>query len=77
MDHPHLEAQFIENPEPTSPFGTKALGEPPTCSGAPALRNAIYNATGVAINHNPINPHVLYEEFSRAGLIRDAWKEET
>ena len=77
MDHPHLEAQFIENPEPTSPFGTKALGEPPTCSGAPALRNAIYNATGVAIDRNPINPHVLYEEFSRAGLIRDAWKEET
>lgn len=35
MDHPHLEAQFIENPEPTSPFGTKALGEPPACSGAP------------------------------------------
>ena len=77
MDHPHLEAQFIENPEPTSPFGTKSLGEPPTCSGAPALRNAIYNATGVAIDRNPINPHVLYEEFSRAGLIRDAWKEET
>ena len=34
MDHPHLEAQFVENPEPTSPFGTKALGEPPACSGA-------------------------------------------
>ena len=25
MDHPHLEAQFVENYEPTSPFGTKAL----------------------------------------------------
>ena len=50
MDHPHLEVQFIENPEPTSPFGTKALGEPPACSGAPAIRNAIYNATGVAID---------------------------
>ncbi len=71
MDHPHLEAQFIENPEPTSPFGTKALGEPPACSGAPAIRNAILNATGVAIDHNPINPHVLFAEFSRAGLIND------
>lgn len=28
MDHPHLEAQFVENAEPTSAFGTKALGEP-------------------------------------------------
>ena len=76
MDHPHLEAQFVENPEPTSPFGTKALGEPPACSGAPAIRNAILNATGVAIDRNPINPHVLFEEFSRAGLIRDPWREE-
>ena len=75
MDHPHLEAQFIENPEPTSPFGTKALGEPPTCSGAPAIRNAILNATGAAINKNPITPHVLYEELSRAGLIHDSWRE--
>ena len=26
MDHPNLAAEFVENPEPTSPFGTKALG---------------------------------------------------
>jgi xanthine dehydrogenase molybdenum-binding subunit len=77
MDHPKLEAYFIENPEPTSPFGTKALGEPPACSGAPAIRNAILNATGVAINRTPINPHVLFAEFSKAGLIHDPWKEET
>ena len=76
MDHPRLEGCFIENPEPTSPFGTKSLGEPPTCSGAPAIRNAILNATGIAINHNPINPHVLYAEFCKAGLIRDAWQKE-
>ena len=76
MDHPHLEAQFVENPEPTSPFGTKSLGEPPTCSGAPAIRNAIMNATGVAINQNPITPHVLFAAFSDAGLIKDPWREE-
>ena len=75
MDHPHLEAQFVENPEPTSPFGTKALGEPPACSGAPAIRNAILNATGVAIDCTPITPHVLFAEFSKAGLIHDSWNE--
>ena len=75
MDHPHLEAQFVENPEPTSPFGTKALGEPPACSGAPAIRNAIYNATGVAIDVAPITPHVLYTEFAKVGLIHDSWNE--
>ena len=76
MDHPRLEGCFIENPEPTSPFGTKALGEPPACSGAPAIRNAILNATGVAIDRLPLNPNVLYAEFCKAGLIHDVWQEE-
>ena len=71
MDHPHLEAEFVENPEPTSAFGTKALGEPPACSGAPAIRNAIYHATGVAIDQNPINPHILFKRFTEEGLIKD------
>lgn len=69
MDHPRLQALFVENPEPTSPYGTKALGEPPACSPAPAIRNAILNATGVAINNAPMTPHVLFKEFSRARLI--------
>ena len=71
MDHPHLEAQFVENPEPTSAFGTKALGEPPACSGAPAIRNAILNATGVAIDQNPMNAHILFRRFSEEGLIQN------
>lgn len=69
LDHPELEARFVENYEPTSPFGTKSLGEPPVCSVAPALRNAIYQATGVAIDEIPINPHVLFREFTKAGLL--------
>ena len=69
MDHPDLAAQFVENYEPTSPFGTKALGEPPACSGAPAIRNAILNATGVAIDRAPITPHVLFAKFKEAGLL--------
>mgnify|MGYP005954152085 FL=1 len=69
MDHPDLAARFVENYEPTSPFGTKALGEPPACSGAPAIRNAILNATGVAIDRAPITPHVLFAKFKEAGLL--------
>ena len=71
MDHPTLEAAFVENPEPTSPYGTKALGEPPACSGAPAIRNAVLNATGVAIDCCPITPHVFYRKFCEAGLIEE------
>ena len=71
MDHPTLQADFVENPEPTSPYGTKALGEPPACSPAPAIRNAILDATGVAIDACPITPHVLYRKFKEAGLIEE------
>lgn len=69
LDHPHLEAEFVENAEPTSPYGTKALGEPPACPGAPAIRNAIFNATGVAIDTIPITPHVLFARFKEEGLL--------
>ncbi len=69
MDHPHLEAQFVENYEPTSAYGTKALGEPPTVPGAPAIRNAVLHATGVAVNRIPMTPHVLFPKFKEAGLI--------
>ena len=69
MDHPRLRAYFVENPEPTSAFGTKALGEPPTCSVAPAIRNAIYHATGVAVDEAPISPHILFRRFREEGLI--------
>jgi xanthine dehydrogenase molybdenum-binding subunit len=76
MDHPHLEAQFVENSEPTSPFGTKALGEPPTTPVAPAIRNAILNATGVAIDRLPMNPHTLFQRFMEEGLIADPLQED-
>ncbi|GHV43870.1 xanthine dehydrogenase molybdenum-binding subunit XdhA [Spirochaetia bacterium] len=69
LDHPHLEAQFVENYEPSSAYGTKALGEPPTVPGASAIRNAVLHATGVGINKIPLTPHVLFAEFKAAGLI--------
>jgi xanthine dehydrogenase molybdenum-binding subunit len=69
MDHPYLEAVFAENPEPTSAFGNKSLGEPPTVPGAAAIRNALLHATGVGINKIPLTPHVLFPAFKAAGLI--------
>ncbi len=69
MDHPKLEVHFLENEEPTSAFGTKALGEPPVCPVAPAIRNAILNATGISLHELPMDPHLLFREFKAAGLI--------
>ncbi len=69
MDHPDIAARFVENYEPTSAYGTKALGEPPACPGAPAIRNAILNATGVAFARIPITPHLLFARFKEEGLL--------
>jgi xanthine dehydrogenase molybdenum-binding subunit len=69
LDHPHLEAQFVENPEPTSPFGTKALGEPPAVPAAAAIRNAILHATGVAVDRAPMTPQVLFARFREEGVL--------
>lgn len=69
MDHPRLKAVFVENEEPTSAYGTKALGEPPACSVAPAIRNAVYQATGVAVNEAPVNPHNLFKRFEEEGMF--------
>ena len=69
MDHPELTALFVETDDPSGPFGNKALGEPPTIPVAPAIRNAVLQATGVAVNTLPLSPQKLVEEFTRGGLI--------
>ena len=69
MDAPDLEAEFVELDDPTAPFGNKALGEPPAIPPAPAIRNAVLHATGVAINEIPLSPQRCVEAFAAAGLI--------
>ena len=69
VDVPDIGCEFVETFEPTSGYGNKALGEPPIISPPPAIRNAIWDATGVKINELPMTPHVLYRYFKREGLI--------
>ncbi len=69
MDIPDLNAAFVETDEPSNPYGAKSLGEPPCLSQAPAIRNAILDATGVAIHELPLNPKTLFTHFKSAGLI--------
>ena len=71
MDQPDLEAAFVETVDPSGPYGNKALGEPPAISPAPAIRNAVLQATGVAFNTLPLSPQKMVEGFVAAGLIRE------
>lgn len=70
MDTPDLNVEFVDIVDPTGPYGNKSIGEPPTCPIAPAIRNAVLNATGVAINSLPLYPIKLVEAFTEAGLIK-------
>jgi CO/xanthine dehydrogenase Mo-binding subunit len=45
-DLPEMKAVLIQNPDPNSPSGSKGIGEPTNELMAPAIANAIYNATG-------------------------------
>jgi xanthine dehydrogenase molybdenum-binding subunit len=69
LDLPELGCAFVETYEPQSAYGHKALGEPPLISPAPAIRNAIWMATGVKIDELPLTPKTLFRYFSQAGLI--------
>jgi xanthine dehydrogenase YagR molybdenum-binding subunit len=54
-DIPHLEAFFVEEVDPTmSPLKAKGVGELGLAGVAPAVANAVYNATGVRIRDYPI-----------------------
>jgi xanthine dehydrogenase molybdenum-binding subunit len=69
VDVPDIGCEFVETYEPSSGYGNKALGEPPIISPPPAIRNAIYDATGVPIYELPMTPHTLFRYFKKAGLI--------
>lgn len=69
MDTPKIGSAFIEKFEPAAGFGQKSLGENTTISPAPAIRNAVLDATGVAFNKIPMNPQSVFEKFKELGLI--------
>lgn len=69
MDTPDLDCAFVETDEPTSSYGNKALGEPPIISPAPAIRNAVWDATGVRPDELPMSPKYLFRLFRQNGII--------
>lgn len=70
MDTPELNVEFANTVDPSGPYGNKSLGEPPAIPSAPAIRNAVLQATGVGINSLPLTPQKLVKQFTAAGLIK-------
>ncbi len=61
-DLPEMKAIIIENPDPNSPSGAKGIGEPTNELMAPAIANAIYNATGKRYFKLPIKVSTKIQE---------------
>ncbi len=69
MDLPDLDTLFVEEDDPMGPYGNKALGEPPICSPAAAIRNAILDAVGIEVDELPIKPQKLTEILKNNGIV--------
>ncbi|ARZ72350.1 oxidoreductase [Streptomyces albireticuli] len=55
-DVPHVEADWIEDPDPDDPVGIKGIGEIGIVGAAAAVANAVWHATGVRHRSLPIRP---------------------
>jgi CO/xanthine dehydrogenase Mo-binding subunit/aerobic-type carbon monoxide dehydrogenase small subunit (CoxS/CutS family) len=55
-DMPPVESILIEDASPVGPFGAKGVGEQALIPTAPAILNAIHDATGVRIHKVPATP---------------------
>jgi putative selenate reductase molybdopterin-binding subunit len=63
---PWMDTILVQTHEPTGPFGAKAIAEIPKDGVAPAIANAIYDATGVRIRGIPFTPQRVYEAVKAA-----------
>ena len=61
VDIPPIRVYFEENPYAYGPGGAKGIGELPMDGAAPAILNAIKNATGTSFTHVPLMPELLME----------------
>jgi CO/xanthine dehydrogenase Mo-binding subunit len=59
-DVPEIEVVAVESHEDTGPFGAKGIGEIGLVPIAPAILNAIHDATGVRLYEIPATPERVY-----------------
>ncbi|MFJ9818466.1 xanthine dehydrogenase family protein molybdopterin-binding subunit [Streptomyces sp. NPDC101151] len=55
-DVPHIEADWIDDPDPKDPVGIKGIGEIGIVGAAAAIANAVWHATGIRHRSLPIRP---------------------
>ena len=66
LDIPDIEPVMVELGEPTHPFAAKGCSEISYVGVAPAVANAIYNATGARVTELPMTPDVILKALHAA-----------
>ncbi len=61
VDMPDYDVLFIEEPEPTGPFGAKSIGEVVVAPIAPAIVAGVNEALGTNLTSLPLTPAVILE----------------
>jgi CO/xanthine dehydrogenase Mo-binding subunit len=69
-DIPPIRVFFEEQPYPFGPGGAKGIGELPMDGPAPAILNAIENATGICLREIPATPEVLMDAMTEKADVR-------
>ena len=64
---PKLEVIFVQTDEPSGPFGAKSIAEIPMDGIAPAIADAIHDATGVWIREVPFTPERVWRALREQG----------
>ncbi len=67
MDVPEIVPVLVEVPHDEGPYGAKGLAEPALAPTAPAIANAIFNATGARVTSLPITPEKVLRALRQAG----------
>ena len=76
LDYPEMVPILIEAPGKSGPFGAKGLGESPIMGPAPAIGNAIFNATGLLIPELPYSWDRVHDALKAAGKLM-TWEQQT
>jgi CO/xanthine dehydrogenase Mo-binding subunit len=63
VDIPPIRVYFEENPYAYGPGGAKGIGELPMDGAAPAILNALENATNIHFTRIPLMPEMLMERY--------------
>lgn len=69
LDYPEMVPILLEAPGKSGPFGAKGLGESPIFGPAPAIGNAILNATGVVMPQIPYTWDRVHDALKAAGKL--------